>query len=52
MVERGRVDICLECSMLSSHLAPPREGHLNQVFRIFAYLRKYHNTDLVFDLRR
>jgi hypothetical protein len=49
MVELGRVDICLECSMLSSHLALPREGHLNQVFHIFAYLRKYHNTELVFD---
>jgi hypothetical protein len=50
MVELERVDICLECSMLSSHLALPREGHLDQVFHIFAYLmRKYHNTELVFD---
>jgi hypothetical protein len=49
MVELGRVDICLECSMLSSHLALPREGHLHQVFHIFAYLRKYHNTELVYD---
>jgi hypothetical protein len=49
MVELGRADICLECSMLSSHLALPREGHLNQVFHIFAYLRKYHNTELVYD---
>jgi hypothetical protein len=49
MVEFGRVDICLECSMLSSHLALPREGHLNQVVHIFEYLRKYHNMELVFD---
>jgi hypothetical protein len=49
MVELGRVDICLECSMLSSHLALPREGHLDQVFHIFAYLKKYHNTELVYD---
>jgi hypothetical protein len=49
MVELGRVDICLECSMLSSHLALPREGHLEQVFHIFAHLRKYHNAELVFD---
>ena len=34
--------------MLSSHPALPREGHLNQVFLIFAYLKKYHNTELVF----
>jgi hypothetical protein len=48
-VELGRVDICLECSMMSSHLALPREGHMHQVFHIFAYLKKYHNTELVFD---
>ena len=49
IVELGRVDICLEVSMMSSHLALPREGHLNQVFRIFAYLKNHHNTELVFD---
>jgi hypothetical protein len=35
--------------MLSSHLALPREGHLVEVLQIFSYLRKYHNTELVFD---
>ena len=49
MVELGRIDICLEVSMLSSHLVMPREGHLEQVYHIFAYLRKYHNLELVFD---
>ena len=49
IVELGRIDICLETSMMSSHLALPREGHLKQVFHIFAYLRKYHNTEMVFD---
>ncbi len=49
IVELGRVDICLECSMLSSHLALPREGHLYQLFQIFAYLKKYHNTEMVYD---
>ena len=28
LVELGRIDICLECSMLSSHLVLPQEGHL------------------------
>ena len=50
IVELGRIDICLEVSMMSSHLAMPRKGHLNQVLHIFAYLRKYHNTELVYDL--
>jgi hypothetical protein len=49
IVELGRVDICLEVSMLSSHLALPREGHLAQAYHIFAYLKKYHNTEMVFD---
>jgi hypothetical protein len=49
MVELGRVDICLECSMMSSHLALPREGHMHQVFHIFGYLKKYHNSELMFD---
>ena len=49
IVELGRIDICLEVSMMSSHLAMPRKGHLDQVLHIFAYLRKYHNTELVND---
>jgi len=49
IVELGRVDICLECSMMSSHLALPREGHIEQVFQMFTYLKKYHNTEMVFD---
>lgn len=49
IVELGRVDICLEVSLLSSHLALPRQGHLEQALHIFAYLRIYHNTELVLD---
>ena len=35
--------------MMSSHLALPRKGHMEQVMQIFGYLRKYHNAELVFD---
>ena len=49
MVELGRVDICLEVSMMSSHLALPREGHLSQLYHIFGYLKRYHNSKMVFD---
>ena len=49
MVELGRIDICLEVSMMSSHLALPCEGHLSQLFHVFSYLRKYHNTEIVYD---
>jgi hypothetical protein len=48
-VELGRVDIITEVSLLASHLALPREGHLEAAFHIFAYLEKKHNSRLVFD---
>ena len=44
MVELGTVDICLEVLMMSSHLALPREGHLEQLYCIFAHIKKYYNT--------
>ena len=49
IVELGQVDVCLEVSMLSSHLAPPCEGHLKHIYQIFAYLKKHHNAELVLD---
>jgi hypothetical protein len=49
IVELGRVDICCEVSMMSSCLALPRIGHLQQLYYIFAYLKKHHNTEMVFD---
>ena len=50
IVELGRIDICLEVLMMSSHLVMPRKEHLDQVLHIFAFLCKYHNTELVYDL--
>ena len=49
MVELGRVDMCPEVSVMSSHLALPREGHLQQPLHVFACLKKYHNAEMVFD---
>lgn len=49
IVELGRIDICCEVSLMSSHLALPREGHLLRVYHIFAYLKKHHNAEMVFD---
>ena len=49
IVELGRVGICLEVSMMSTHLALPRKGHMEQVMQIFGYLKKNHNVELVFD---
>ena len=49
IVELGRVYINTEVSMLSSHLALPRIGHLGAVFHIFAYLKNKHNSEIVYD---
>ena len=49
IVELGRVDVCLEVSMMSSHIALPREGHLRAFLQIFVYLKKHHNTKMVYD---
>jgi hypothetical protein len=48
-VELGRIDIMMEVSMLSSHLALPREGHLQQVYHIFAFLKNKPKRTLAFD---
>ena len=48
-IELGRVDIITEVTMLSSYLANPREGHLDQAFHIMAYLKKHLRSSLVFD---
>ena len=49
MVEFGRVNICCEVSMMSLYLALPRKGYLQELYHIFLYLRKYHNSEIVFD---
>ena len=49
MVELGRLDITCEVSMMASHMALPRVGHLDQLFHMFAYLKRCHNSELVFD---
>jgi hypothetical protein len=47
-VELGRIDIITEVSMLSTYLCSPREGHLEAVFHVFAYLGLHHNARFVF----
>ena len=49
IVELGRVDINCEVSMLSSCMALPRYGHLEQLYNMFAYLKRHNNTEVVYD---
>jgi len=49
-VELGRIDIHVAVAMLSRYLVQPRQGHLEQVFHIFAYLKKHlEKSTMVFD---
>ena len=49
IVELGRVDVITEVSTLASHMALPREGHLDAALHLFAYLKGRHNARLVLD---
>ena len=45
----GRIDIDIEVLMLSSYIALLREGRFQELLHIFAYLKKYMNSEMVFD---
>jgi hypothetical protein len=47
--ELGRVDILFEVSLLSHCQASPREGHIEQIFHIFAFLRKKPKLSIYLD---
>ena len=49
IVELGRVDIDVEVPKMPAHLALPHKRHLQQLFHIFAYLKKHHNAEMVLD---
>ena len=48
-IELGRYDCITEVSMLSSHSAMPRVGHLCALLRVFAYLSTHTNARVVYD---
>jgi hypothetical protein len=48
-VELGRIGIITEVSMLSTNLYLSREGHLDAVLHVFAYLALHHNSRVMFD---
>jgi hypothetical protein len=47
--ELGRIDIMVAVSMLSRYVLSPCDGHLQQVFHIFAYLKHHKRSTMVFD---
>ncbi len=49
MCKIGRIDIATEVSLLSLHLAYPREGHLDTAHHVMGYLRLKYNCCFIFD---
>ena len=49
IVELGQVDVLFEVTALLRFLASPREGHLEQAYRIFGYLRAKINGRMIMD---
>ena len=47
MVELGRIDVYPEFYMISIHLSLTRLGNLEQLYHMFAYLKTYHNSEIV-----
>ena len=45
----GIIDIITKLSSLLSHLAMPREGHLEQAVHIMAYVGQNYNSRLGYD---
>jgi hypothetical protein len=50
--EIGRVDVLLEVLLLSQYQAAPREGHMEQALRIFAFLDTFPKLTLYYDGRK
>jgi len=49
LVELGRIDICVEVSMMTSYNCMPRVTHLYAVLHIFSYLQVNSDWKLVMD---
>ncbi len=47
--ELGRIDILMPVSILSRYLVSAQQGHLEQTFHIFAYLKTHSRSTMVFD---
>jgi hypothetical protein len=47
--EIGRIDILMPVSMMSRYLVSARQGHLEQLFHVFAYLKHHPRSTMVFD---
>jgi hypothetical protein len=51
-VELGRIDLHYSVASMAQYLVAPHEGHLNQVYHMFAYLKQHDRSRIVMDASR
>lgn len=51
-VELGRINIAFCTAIMSKYLVQPWRGHLDKVFRMFAYLKSHDRSRIVLDPSR
>ena len=49
MIKLGRIDIIIEVLILSSHVALPREEHLDTAVHVMAHVSQRYNSRFVYD---
>ena len=49
MIKLGRINIITKVSLLSSHAALPREGHIDAVVHVMAHVGQRYNSRLMYD---
>ena len=49
IIELNKIDIAVEVSIMVAVMALIRNGHLDQLFYIFRFLKIKYNTELIFD---
>ena len=49
MVKLGRIYMITNALLLSSHVALPREGHLDSAVHVMAHVGQRYNSRLVYD---
>ena len=49
MIKLGRINIITKVSLLSSHVALPRERHLDAAVHVMAHVDQRYNSRLVYD---
>ena len=49
MIKWGRIDVITKASLLSFHVALPREGHLEAAIYVMAHVGQRFNSRLVYD---